>query len=199
MLGASIGLMGLSGAAEPILDGGFALGVYALWLLWSTPARRWSLLIGVGFGVVLGLALAGAQLVPGALIQAQSQRAIHSYTYFTSGSMNKSLTLLGLDPLYLGTSGGFPLHFFATYSLPEVSSYIGIMPLMGVLGLLARRFRRRPRGAAVVDLVRDRPRSDCSSRGETSLPWAICSSTSRCSTDNGSWRATCWRWTWPWR
>ncbi len=144
MLGASIGLMGLSGAAEPILDGGLALGVYALWLLWSTPARRWSLLIGVGFGVVLGLALAGAQLVPGALIQAQSQRAIHSYTYFTSGSMNKSLTLLGLDPLYLGTSGGFPLHFFATYSLPEVSSYIGIMPLMGVLGLLARRFRRRP-------------------------------------------------------
>ena len=144
MLGASIGLMGLSGAAEPILDGGVALGVYALWLVWSTPARRWSLLLGVGVGVVLGLALAGAQLVPGALIQAQSQRAIHSYTYFTSGSMNKSLTLLGLDPLYLGTSGGFPLHFFATYSLPEVSSYIGIMPLMGLVGLLARRFRRRP-------------------------------------------------------
>ncbi len=56
--------------------------------------------------------------------------------------MNKSLTLLGLDPLVLGTSGTFPLHFFATYSLPEVSSYIGIMPLMGVVGLLARRHRR---------------------------------------------------------
>ncbi len=36
MLGASIGLMGLSGAAEPILDGGVVLGVYALWLFWRT-------------------------------------------------------------------------------------------------------------------------------------------------------------------
>jgi hypothetical protein len=142
ILGASIGLMGLSGAAEPILDGGVVLGLYALWLVWRTPARRWSILLGVMAGVVLGLALAGAQLVPGALVQEQSQRAVHSYTYFTSGSMNKSLTLLGLDPLLLGTSGSFPLHFFATYSLPEVSSYIGIMPVMGVLGLLARRHRR---------------------------------------------------------
>jgi len=142
MLGASIGLMGLSGAAEPILDGGLVLGVYALWLFWRTPARRVSLALGVAAGVLLGLALAGAQLVPGALIQEQSQRAVHDYWYFTSGSMNKSLTILGLDPLVLGASGTFPTHFFATYSLPEVSSYVGIMPLMGVVGLLARRHRR---------------------------------------------------------
>jgi len=144
MLGASVGLMGLSGAAEPILDGGVALTVYALWLFWKTPTRRLSLALGVAAGVVLGLALAGAQLVPGALIQEQSQRAIHNYAYFTSGSMNKSLSVLGLDPLVLGTSGAFPLHFFATYNLPEVSSYVGIMPLMGVFGLLARRHRRDP-------------------------------------------------------
>ena len=142
MLGASLGLMGLSGAAEPIIDGGVVLGVYALWLVWRTPARRLSLALGVVAGVVLGLALASAQLVPGAFIQEQSQRAVHAYTFFTSGSMNKSLTLLGLDPLVLGTSGQFPIHFYATYSLPEVSSYIGIMPVMGLLGLLARRHRR---------------------------------------------------------
>ncbi len=142
MLGAAIGLMGLSGAAEPIIDGGLALGLYALWLLWRTPSRRLSFVLVTAAGVALGLALAGAQLVPGALVQAQSQRALHDFTYFTSGSMNKSLTLLGLDPLLLGTSGSFPLHFFATYSLPEVSSYIGIMPVMGLLGLLARRHRR---------------------------------------------------------
>jgi hypothetical protein len=142
MLGASIGLMGLSGAAEPILDGGVALGVYALWLFWKSPARRGAIALGVVAGVVLGLALAGAQLVPGALIQEQSQRAVHDYWFFTSGSMNKSLTVLGLNPFVLGTSGGFPTHFFATYSLPEVSSYIGIMPIMGLVGLLARRHRR---------------------------------------------------------
>jgi hypothetical protein len=142
ILGASIGLMGLSGAAEPILDGGVALGLYALWLFWKNPAHRWAIGLGVVAGVVLGLALAGAQLVPGALIQEQSQRAVHNYQFFTSGSMNKSLTVLGLNPFVLGTSGTFPTHFFATYSLPEVSSYIGIMPIMGVVGLLARRHRR---------------------------------------------------------
>jgi hypothetical protein len=144
MLGASIGLMGLSGAAEPILDGGVVLGLYAAWLVWRNPSRRGPLLVCMAAGVILGLALAGAQLVPGALIQQQSQRAVHNYQYFGSGSMNKSLTLLLLDPLILGTSGGFPLHYYATYSLPEVSSYIGIMPLMGVFGLLARRHRRSP-------------------------------------------------------
>ena len=144
MLGASIGLMGLSGAAEPVLDGGLVLALYALWLVWRTPSRRLSLVLVVAVGVVLGLALAGAQLVPGAFAQAQSQRAVHDFGYFTSGSMNKSLTLLGLDPLLLGTSGLFPLHFYATYSLTEVSSYIGIMPVMGVVGLLARRHRRSP-------------------------------------------------------
>ncbi len=142
MLGASIGLMGLSGAAEPILDGGLVLGVYTLWLMWRTPSRRWSIALAVVSGVALGLALAGAQLVPGALIQEQSQRAVHNYMFFTSGSMNKSLTILGLDPLVLGTSGAFPAHFFATYSLAEVSSYVGIMPIMGLFGLLARRHRR---------------------------------------------------------
>jgi hypothetical protein len=143
ILGGAIGLMGLSGSAEPILDGGLVLAVYAAWLLWRTPARRASLVLGIIAGVALGLALAGAQLVPGALIQAQSQRAIHDYWYFTSGSMNKSLTLLGLDPLLLGTNN-FPVGFLGTYSLPEVSSYVGILPLMGVVGLLARRHRRNP-------------------------------------------------------
>jgi len=142
MLGISIGMMGLSGAAEPVLDGAVVLAVYALWLLWRSPSRRLPLVLTVAAGVVLGLALAGAQLVPGAIAQAQSQRAVHDYLYFTSGSMNKSLSLLGLDPLLLGTSGLFPLHFFATYSLAEVSSYIGIMPVMGAVGLLARRHRR---------------------------------------------------------
>jgi hypothetical protein len=143
ILGASVGLMGLSGAAEPILDGGLALAVYAAWLLWRTPARRGSLVVGIVAGVALGLALAGAQLVPGALVQAQSQRAVHDYWYFTSGSMNKSLTVLGLDPMLLGTAT-FPLPFVGTYNLNEVSSYIGIMPLMGLVGLLARRHRANP-------------------------------------------------------
>ena len=68
--------------------------------------------------------------------------------------MNKSLTLLGLDPLLLGGGHAYPLGFIGTFNLPEISSYIGILPVMGLIGLLARRHRRCPRGRPVVDLVR---------------------------------------------
>ena len=145
LLGAALGLMILSGAVEPIFDGGIVLALYAGWLAWRTPARRmhdprsarppdsssvWS--------------WPAAQLLPGAAFQAQSQRAMHSYTYFASGSMNKSLTVLGLDPLLLGGAHSFPLGFVGTFNLPEVSSYIGILPVMALVGLLARRHRRAP-------------------------------------------------------
>jgi hypothetical protein len=144
LLGASLGLMGLSGAAEPLIDGGLALALYAAWLLWRTPGRRRSLALGAAVGLGVGLLVAGAQLVPGALIQAQSQRAVHDYWYFTSGSMNKSMTLLGLDPALLGVDHPEPTAYFGTYNLAEVSGYIGIMAAMGFVGLLARRHRRSP-------------------------------------------------------
>ena len=86
---------------------------------------------------------AGAQLFPGALFQAQSQRAAETYHYFASGSLNKSLTILGLDPLLLGGAHGYPISYFGTYNLPEISSYIGIFAVMGLFGLLARRHRQR--------------------------------------------------------
>ncbi len=143
LLGLSIGLMILAGATEPILDGAIALVIYGVWLLWRTPGRRLSLLIGSAAGLAVGLLTAGAQLLPGAIFQAQSQRAAHTYGYFASGSMNKSLTILGLDPLLLGGGHSFPLSYLGTYNLPELSSYIGILPVMGLVGLLARRHRRR--------------------------------------------------------
>ncbi|HUI02626.1 MAG TPA: hypothetical protein VLZ77_03720 [Acidimicrobiales bacterium] len=143
MLGAAVGLMGLTGAAEPILDAAVVLALYALWLLWRARTRL-RVLVRMAVGAGVGLALAGAQLVPGALLQEQSQRAARTYWFFTSGSMNKSFTLLGLDPLLFGTNHSFPVAFYATYNLPEVSSYVGIMAVMGLVGLLARRHRLHP-------------------------------------------------------
>ncbi len=145
LLGASLGLMMLSGAVEPIFDGGIVLVLYGVWLAVRTPGRRrLHIAIGSAAGVVVGVAVAGAQLIPGAAFQAQSQRAMHSFTYFSSGSMNKSLTILGLDPLVLGGAHAFPLGFLGTFNLPEISSYIGILPVMGLVGLLAARHRRAP-------------------------------------------------------
>ena len=157
LLAAALGLMILSGAVEPILDGGIVLALYALWLAWRTPGRRrWHVLVGSVAGVVVAAAVAAAQLLPGAAFQAQSQRAMHTYTFFSSGSMNKSFTILGFDPLILGGSHRVPFGFIGTFNLPEISSYIGILPVMALFGLLARR-HRRARSRPMVDLVR-RPR-----------------------------------------
>lgn len=104
------------------------------------------MLLGAAGGAVLGACISAAQLVPGGTLQSQSQRALHSYTYFASGSMNKSLTLLLLDPLLLGGAHGTPLGYIGTYNLPEISGYVGILPLMAFVGLLAKRHRHAAEG-----------------------------------------------------
>ena len=144
LLGVSLGLMILSGSAEPVLDGGVVLVVYTLWHVARARGRRWALAGQTVAGVVIGLCIGAAQLFPGSALQGQSQRAVHDIWYFGSGSINKSFTLLGLDPFLLGTGHSWPLSFVGTYNLPEITSYIGILPVMGVVGLLARRHRRDP-------------------------------------------------------
>jgi len=144
LLGVALGLMVLSGAAEPILDGGVALVVYGLWVLWRNRGRRLRVLVAMAGGGVLGGLVSAAQLLPGSLLQAQSQRGLQSYWYFTSGSMNKSLTVLLLDPLLLGSAHSVPLSYVGTFNLEEISGYVGIMAVMGALGLLAKRHRRHP-------------------------------------------------------
>jgi len=147
LLGLSLGLMVLTGAAEPILDGGVALALFALWLVWRCGGRRFEIVASVVGGVVLGALVGAAQLLPGNALQSQSQRAAHTYWYFTSGSMNKSLTVLLLDPLLLGGAHSAPLTYVGTYNLAEISGYVGILPVMAALGLLARRHRRHPEAA----------------------------------------------------
>ena len=147
LLGVSLGLMVLTGAAEPILDGGVALVLYALWTLWRAKGRRARIAVALVGGVVLGALVGAAQLLPGSLLQTQSQRGMYSYWYFGSGSMNKSLTVLLLDPLLLGGAHNFPLSYAGTYNLVEISGYVGIMAMMGAVGLLAKRHRRSPEAA----------------------------------------------------
>ncbi len=144
LLGVSLGLMILAGSAEPILDGGLALAVFTLWLAVRTAGRRLVILLGAGAGSLLGGMLGAVQLLAGSTLQAHSQRAASTYWYFTSGSMNKSLTVLGLDPLLLGAGHSFPVTYLGTYNLPELSSYLGILPVMGLFGLLARRHLTGP-------------------------------------------------------
>ena len=145
VLGLALGLSALTGATEPLADGAVVVLVYWAWHLARTERGRRLVLAGrVGAGLVVGAAIGAAQLLPGSLLQSQSQRAGHTYAYFTSGSMNKSFLTLLVDPTLLGGSHSFPLGFSGTYNLPEISGYIGIMPVMAAVGLLARRHRRSP-------------------------------------------------------
>jgi hypothetical protein len=52
--------------------------------------------------------------------------------------------VLLLDPLLLGGAHSVPLSYVGTYNLPEISGYVGIVPVMAAVGLLARRHRRDP-------------------------------------------------------
>lgn len=142
LLACSLGLMALTGAVEPLLDSAVVLVVYAAWLAWRTSGRRTEIALGTVLGGVLGVMIGALQLLPGSMLQAESQRSVANFTYFASGSMNKSLTLLGLDPLLFGGAHSFPIGYYATYNLPEVSSYIGIMAVMALFGLLSRRHWR---------------------------------------------------------
>ncbi len=157
VLGLSVGLLGLSGSPEPLLDGAIAVGIYALWLLWKSNGYRIKLFTAWLLGLFLGAILALAQWLPGAIFQASSQRGRANYTYFVSGSLEKALTVLLVDPFILGTGHTYPRLFFGAWvaNLPEVASYMGILPLVGVLALLVKKHRqyRRDQGLFVWYLI----------------------------------------------
>ena len=84
-------------------------------------------------------------MLPGLAAISTSQRAASSFALYNSGSLSPRWLLLTLVPDLLGGSGSFGQPaFFATYQLAEVTSYIGILPLVAALALLARVRLRRP-------------------------------------------------------
>jgi hypothetical protein len=96
-------------------------------------------------GVALGVAIGAVQWVPGVDAVATSQRAAHSVALFDSGSLPVRWLLLSIVPNLLGGTGSFGQPtFFGSYSLAEVTGYVGLMPLVGAVALLGRlRLRAR--------------------------------------------------------
>jgi hypothetical protein len=93
-------------------------------------------------GVALGGALGAVQLLPGIAVLATSQRAAHSLALFDSGSLSPNRLLLSLVPDVLGGSGSFGQPpFLGTYSLNEMTGYVGLMPLAAACALPAARWR----------------------------------------------------------
>ena len=102
--------------------------------------------VSVTAGLALGVGLAAIQWLPGLAAIGSSQRGADSMALYSSGSLPVRWVLLTLVPDLLGGSGslGQP-SFFGFYNLTEVTSYVGILPLVAAFALLGRlRWRPRP-------------------------------------------------------
>ena len=167
VLGALGGLVLLTGEPRGMADAAVVAGLAALWHLLTGRARWRARLAFLGAIVLAGVLAAGlgaVQLVPGWSFISHSQRAQSTVTFFGSGSLPVRWSLLLLVPDLMGGSGAFNQpSFFSHYNLPEITGYVGLVPLMAVAGLLARSFgsrrHRRARrwvpwfGLVVVGLV----------------------------------------------
>jgi hypothetical protein len=145
VLAAAIALVILAGEPRALDDAVIIVAVYALWRAWRL--RRWP--DGLGYlglvlaGAALGVAIGAVQWLPGIEAIYTSQRA-HGEALFNAGSLARKRLLLSLVPNLMGGSGSFGQPaFLGTYSLTEMTGYVGLMPLAAAGALLARR-RWRP-------------------------------------------------------
>ncbi len=124
-------------------------------LVLSTPWRpvTWrqraefvgSVTVGVLWGVLIGL----AQLLPGSSFINVSQRTGLTYSFFGSGSLALRSSLLWFIPDLVGGNGvANQPRYYVGYNLAEVTGYVGVVALVAVAAYLARLTRRGWRGAS---------------------------------------------------
>ena len=146
VLAAAIGLTILAGEPRAVDDACVIVAIYAIWQVVRLGRHAAAAAVSVLAGVVLGACLGAVQWLPGLAAISTSQRSNATMALFTSGSLPVRWLLLTLVPDLLGGSGslGQP-SFFTGYSLVEVTSYVGILPLVAAFALLGRlRLRSRP-------------------------------------------------------
>ena len=157
LLALMVGLEALTGTPRPIAETEVLGAAIGIWLLvrpyagvrvpGSARARFFGLAALAG---AWGVALSAAQLAPGWSFIEASQRAVETYQYFGAGSLRVPWSLLLLVPDLFGTAGHFgSVGYFQSYNLPEVTGYVGLLPLGAALALLSRSFgSRRAAGAS---------------------------------------------------
>jgi hypothetical protein len=146
VLATAIGLTILSGEPRAVDDACVIVGIYAVWQVARRGRRAGPAAVSVLAGLMLGACLGAVQWLPGLAAISTSQRGDATMALFTSGSLPLRWLLLTLVPDLLGGSGslGQP-SFFTGYNLAEVTSYVGILPLVAAFALLGRlRLRSRP-------------------------------------------------------
>jgi hypothetical protein len=144
-LAAATGLVILSGEPRAIDDAGVIVVIYAVWQVTRLGRHAFPAAVSVIGGLILGVCLGAVQWLPGLADISSSQRDGSSMTLFSSGSLPARWLLLTVVPDLLGGSGslGQP-EFVTSYNLTEVTSYVGILPLVAAFALLGR-LQLRPR------------------------------------------------------
>ena len=145
VLATATGLVILAGEPRAIDDSCVIVLIYAAWQVARLRRRAGPAAVSVTAGLILGACLGAIQWLPGLAAISTSQRGVNSLQLFNSGSLPVRWLLLTLVPDLLGGSGSFSQPGFLTnYNLTEVTSYVGILPLVAAFALLGR-LRFRPR------------------------------------------------------
>lgn len=93
--------------------------------------------------LVWSVAIAAIQLLPAWSFIRFSERSVITYSFFGAGSLAPRWSILFGLPDALGSNGSLGVSgYFATYSLPEVTGYAGLLALCAGVSFLVQRTRR---------------------------------------------------------
>jgi hypothetical protein len=146
LLGAVMGLNLLTGEPRSMAETEIVGSVLLAWLALRGypgdhvgPARRLRLIGYAALSALWAVALGASELLPGRSFILASQRASENYAFFGLGSLRPSWSILMLVPNLFGGNGVFGQPAFSIgYNLPEVTGYMGLLPLAAFLVLLVR-------------------------------------------------------------
>jgi hypothetical protein len=147
LLGVATGVLVLAGSPEAIVDVMALAFTYAL-VRWSLrPAAWWAFVSRGAVAAALGFGLSAVVWIPALHFIATSQRAHLTASFASEYSYPPSAILLSVIPFLEGGSRLFSQpQYFGASNLPEVALYVGILPLVAVLSMLARPWRNWPPG-----------------------------------------------------
>ncbi|MAT96485.1 MAG: hypothetical protein CL608_05020 [Anaerolineaceae bacterium] len=128
--GVPLALAILAGHTTSLLYIGLIWGLFAIYQLWVNH-NRWLVVRQMAIMTVLGLLLAGVQLVPLAEFSSVSSRAAEpTFEFATAYSLPPSHIITWLLPEFFGepTRAGY----WSVPAFDELTYYVGLLPLLGV-------------------------------------------------------------------
>ncbi len=146
-LGVSAGLVILSGSPEPMAFGAVFAAMTAIYALFGSRTRIWASLLAFAAAGILALLIGAVQWVPGLAFIHISQRHSVSLATFGSMSLPPISWIFFFWPYIHGGYSRFPapINYTGTFNLPEISGYVGLLPILAALSLAVSKWRQEDR------------------------------------------------------